>query len=318
MRLLIVIVNYRTSGLTLDCLASLAPELRDLSDVKVVVTDNLSKDDSVDTISRAIADRNWSWATFMPLPENGGFAYGNNAAIAPALASTDKPEYVLLLNPDTVVHPGAIHELLKFMDAHPDAGIAGSRLEDPDGTPQCSAFKFHGILSELDRGIRMGWVARLLRRWTVPQAIPTSVSRTDWVAGASMIIRRTVFERVGLLDSKYFMYFEEVDFCLRVARAGFQCWYVPESRVIHLVGAASQLSGPRHRKRRPRYWFDARRRFFVKNYGILYAGLADLAFATGFALWRLRVLVRLKDDCDPPRMLWDSIRNSVFLRGTRV
>src|SRR6185295_2987702 len=96
-----------------------------------------------------------SWATLLPLPANGGFAYGNNAGIRPYLESDDKPDYVLLLNPDTIIRPGGITELVKFMDARADVGIAGSRLEDPDGAPQISAFRFHSIFSEFEHAMRL-------------------------------------------------------------------------------------------------------------------------------------------------------------------
>jgi GT2 family glycosyltransferase len=229
------------------------------------------------------------------------------------------PPYVLLLNPDTIVHPGAIDELVKFMDAHPQVGIAGSRLEDPDGTGQISAFKFPSVASELERGCKLGFVSRLLRKHVVAQPIPERPAMCDWVAGASMIIRREVFEKIGLLDDAYFMYFEEVDFCLRARRAGFECWYVPASRVIHLVGAASGISETRvKQKRKPQYWFDSRRRYFRKNHGFVYTLLADAAFVAGYATYRLRVLLQRKQDKDPPKFLWDSIRNSVLFRKDGV
>jgi GT2 family glycosyltransferase len=318
MRLLIVIVNYRTPALVLDCLRSLQSEI-DPSSMRVVVTDNKSDDDSPQIIGSAI-ERNWrDWASMMPLARNAGFSAGNNAAIEAALQAADSPEYVLLLNPDTIVREGAIGQLLSFMDARPDVGIAGSRLEDPDGTVQRSAFRFPGLASEFERGIRIGIVTRLLKRWMLAPPAPDEPAEADWVAGASMIIRRKVFAQVPRLDDKYFMYFEEVDFCLAARRAGWKCWYVPSSRVVHLVGAASQLSDQRkHRQRRPTYWFDSRRRYFVKNHGVIYAGLADIAFAAGFALWRLRRAIQRKDDPDPPKMLADFIRNSVFVRGTAV
>src|SRR5688572_15821310 len=133
MRLLIVIVNYRTASLTIDCLRSLAPEMADLPAARVVVTDNASGDDSVARLESAIRDNLWNWwCELMPLPRNGGFAYGNNEGIRPALESKHPPQYVLLLNPDTVIRPGAIRALIEFMDARPNVGIAGSRLEDPD------------------------------------------------------------------------------------------------------------------------------------------------------------------------------------------
>lgn len=315
MRLLIVIVNYQTADLLIDCLRSLAPQIG--QGMNVVITDNLSGDDSVSRITTAIETNHWDWCHLMPLKRNGGFAYGNNAAIREAIASGDRPDYVLLLNPDTILRSAAIASLIEFMEAHPHCGIAGSRLEDPDGSPQRSAFRFHSIASEFERGVRLGVVTKLLAKTIVAPPVSDVNVQTDWVAGASMIVRADVFKNVGLLDERYFMYFEEVDFCLAAKRAGWQIWYVPASHVIHLVGAASQLSDARkHRKRRPTYWFDSRRRYFVKNHGVIYAALADAMFAIGFAFWRIRRFLQRKQDPDPPKMLGDFLRNSVFVRGT--
>ena len=317
MRLLIVIVNYRTAGLTVDCLRSVAPQIT--PEMRVVVTDNLSGDDSVETIRCAIETNHWDWASVVELHRNGGFAFGNNEAIRAAMNAADRPDFILLLNPDTVLRDGAIRELLDFLDSHSRAGIAGSRLEDPDGTVQISAFRFHSIASEFERGMRLGVVTKLLASKVVASPAPDQPAQTDWVAGASMLIRREVFEKAGLLDERYFMYFEEVDFCLAAKCAGFETWYVPASRVVHLVGAASELIDARkHRKRRPTYWFDSRRRYFVKNHGVFYACLADIAFAIGFAFWRVRRFLQRKEDKDPPKMLGDFLRNSIFVRGATL
>ena len=311
MRLLIVIVNYRTAALTVDCLASLATEVA-APGARVVVTDNQSGDDSVSRISTAIAVNHWSdWAAVQPLERNGGFAYGNNAAIAPALRSSAPPDYVLLLNPDTVVRPGALGALMEFMDQHRAVGIAGSRLEDPDGTPQISAFRFHSILSELESGLRLGFISRRLAKKVVAPPVPAQSVPTDWVAGASMMIRREVFESIGLLDEGYFMYFEEVDFCLRARRAGWPCWYVPGSRVVHLVGQASGVTDvKRARKRRPAYWFASRRRFFMQNFGRGRAWIANLAWAGGFSTYAVRRALQRKPNTDPAWLLWDFVRYS--------
>lgn len=208
------------------------------------------------------------------------------------------------------------------MESNPKVGISGSRLEDPDGTPQRSAFRFHSIPGEFEHSMRIGPVSRLLSNYIIAPPIPQQPAPCDWVAGASMMIRRAVFESPRgpqLMDEKYFMYFEEVDFCLQAKRAGWPCWYVPQSRVVHLVGAVSQLSDNRkHRKRRPAYWFDSRRRYFLKNHSALYATLADIAFLTGFTLWRLRRFIQRKEDPDPPKLLWDSFTHSIFLRGWRL
>lgn len=313
--LTVVIVNYRTPGLTIDCLRSLESEVQSLPGTHVVLTDNNSGDGSVEQLNNAIANEGWSnWVSFMPLERNGGFAYGNNAAIRPVL-STNPPPYILLLNPDTVVHPGALQALVDFMDKHPDVGIAGSRLEDPDGTPQRSAFRFHTVISELEQGLRLGFVSKLLAHWGVAPPVPEETCQTDWVAGASMIVRREVFEAVGLMDEGYFMYYEEMDFCLQAKRAGWSCWYVPQSRVVHLVGQSSGVTdSKRPPKRLPQYWFDSRQRYFLKNYGWLYTALADIFWASGFAVWRLRRVFQGKPDQDPPQFLGDFLRNSIFLK----
>ncbi|MDJ0732999.1 MAG: glycosyltransferase family 2 protein [Nostocaceae cyanobacterium] len=315
--LLVVIVNYRTPDLTIDCLRSLVGEIASLPGTRVVVTDNNSGDCSTEKIPAAIANEGWdNWASFMPLEKNGGFAYGNNAAIRLALASSNPPPYILLLNPDTIVRPGALKSLVDFMNAHPQVGIAGSRLEDPDGTPQVSAFRFHSILSEIDSGLRLGLLSKLLSKWVVWPPVPQETCQTDWVAGASMIVHRQVFEQVGLMDEEYFMYYEEMDFCLQAKRAGWNCWYVPQSRVVHLVGQSSGVTDTkRPAKRRPQYWFDSRRRYFLKNYGWLYATLADLAFAFPFALTKLRYLIMGKESSDPPGFLRDFLRNSMLFKG---
>ncbi len=315
--LMIVILNYRTPELTIDCLHSLVDEVRSLPGTRTIVSDNASPDSSVAQIQAAIDSEGWGeWVSLMPLEKNGGYAFGNNAVIRVALQSSNPPPYFLLLNPDTIVRPGAILALYNFMEQHPDVGIAGSRLEEPDGTPQQSAFRFHNILSELDFGLRVGVISKLLSKWTVVPPIYTEISQTDWVAGASMMIRREVFESAGLLDEKYFMYFEEVDFCLQAKQSGWSCYYVPQSRVVHLVGQSSGVTDTKRPPQRlPQYWFNSRRRYFLKNYGLPYAALADTAWVVGFIVWRWRRVIQRKPDRDPPKLLSDFLLNSVLLKG---
>lgn len=315
MRVLIVIVNYRTASLTVDCLRSLAGQIPAAADTRVVVVDNASGDDSPARIAQAIADNGWStWARLMPAERNGGFAYGNNAAIRPTLKCEDPPQYVWLLNSDTIVRPGALKSLVEFLDANPKVGIAGSRLEDSDGTPQRSAFRFHSVLGELESGMRLGLISRLLSRRIVAPPPPRDTCRTDWVSGASMMIRQKVFNQIGLMDEGYFMYFEEVDFCLRAHRGGWECWYVPASRVVHLVGQSSGVNDPKQAgRRRPTYWFASRKRFFVKNFGPARAFVASSLWAIGFATYRVRRFLQRKPDRDPAHLLADFVRYS-FLR----
>ncbi len=321
MKLLIVIVNFRIGPLVVDCLRSLQHEISDTENVRVVVTDNASGDGSIEHIQEFINDgRLTSWISTLPLPANGGFASGNNAAIRPALQSIDGPDYILLLNPDTVVQPGAITALIDFMDRNPKVGIAGSRLEHPDGRPQRSAFRFPSIWSEFENGVRLGIVSRVLARHVVAPPVRDEPHETDWVAGASMIIRREVFDAIGLLDEGYFMYFEELDFCKRARTAGWSCWYVPQSRVVHLVGQASGVTNVQTAplKRRPPYWFASRRRYFLTHQGRLKTFLADVAWIAGYGAYSLRRLIAFRPRNDPPRLGWDFVRFNFLSRARKT
>lgn len=312
----VVIVNYRTGKLTINCLHSLAGEIESLPGIRVIVVDNDSGDNSKEEIANAIATKSWDWASLILSAKNGGYAYGNNLAIRPLLASASPPPYFLLLNPDTQVRPGAIAALVDFMEKRPDVGICGSSFENEDGSPWPIAFRFPTILGELDSGLRLGIVTNLLSNWVVPRTMANEEAPVDWLPGASMMIRRQVFESVGLMDEEYFLYCEETDFCLQARRAGWSCWYVPQSRVMHIAG---QSTGVTVRtglpKRLPQYWFDSRRRYFIKNHGLFYAALADAAWFLGFSLWRVRRVIQRKPDTDPPHLWGDFLRNSVFFKG---
>jgi GT2 family glycosyltransferase len=131
------------------------------------------------------------------------------------------------------------------------------------------------------------------------------------------MVRRSVFEQIGLLDEGFFLYFEEVDFCRRATRAGWESWYVPASRVVHLVSQTTQVDGKfRGRKPVPEYWFASRRRYLSKHHRGLDMLCADLGWAIGFTLWRLRRRLQGKPDTDPPGLLRDFVRYN-FIRPSR-
>jgi GT2 family glycosyltransferase len=316
-RVLIVIVNYKTARLTGNCLRSLEPERRDLPGLRVAVVENASGD--AEALAAIIREHGWQdWVGLDVADRNGGFAYGNNRAIRAALESGDPPDYILLLNADTEVFAGAVRALRDFLDSHPDVGIAGSSFANLDGTDWPIAFRFLSVASELEQGLRLGFISKLLRRHLVPVEMEKKEARTDWVSGACIMIRRQVFEAIGLMDEGYFLYFEETDFCLRAARAGWPCWYVPQSRVMHIAGQSTGVTErDAHARRMPPYWFESRRRYFLKNHGLAKALAADLAFGTGYALWRLRRLIQRKPDKDPPCLLQDFWKASVLFRRNR-
>lgn len=275
----VVIVNYRTPELACDCLVSLASMVPSLRGGRVIVADNDSGDASVQTINTRIAARGWSaWAEVLPLPRNGGFAYGNNAAIRRALGLDPGLEWIVLLNPDTVARPGALAELLAF-DGGPRVGIKGAGIENGQGVREASSHKFPSPLGELEASASMAMLSRWLGRYIVTPPQPDTAQPCEWVSGACMAIRRELLQQVGLLDEGYFLYFEEVDFCLRASQAGWSCWSVPTARIMHLEGAATGIRVAR--QRRPPYWFASRRRFFVKAYGVSGLVLADALWAIG-------------------------------------
>jgi hypothetical protein len=319
MKLLVVICNYRVTDFTIDSLRSLEGRIDRVPGARVVVVENGTGPEDVERLRQVIDSSGWgAWAELIAVHPNRGFTGGNNIAIRRALASSDPPEYVMLLNADTIVLDGALEALVAFMDRHPRAGAAGGALVWPDGEVYGPPFRFHRVASELDRGLRLGVVTKALDRWRVPvRPIPAAACPVEWVSGANIILRRTMLDEIGLLDEGLYTYFDDVDICIRAKRAGWETWYVPESKIIHLEGKSTGIvtGGV---KRRPTYWFQARRRFFLKSYGPAYAAAADAAFLTGFALWRLRRWITRKPDSDPEHMLSDAIRNSVFLTGFRV
>lgn len=315
---LVIVVNYRTAGLVVECLRSLRSEIAQSPGSSVTVVDNASGDGSAEVLSAAIEAEHWcGWATLMRAPVNGGFSYGNNLAARPALASARPPAFVWMLNPDTCIRPGALSELVAFLRAHPQVGIAGSSIELEDGTLWPHAFRFPSIWSEVATALRLRVVGAMLQRHATLLHMSDRAERVDWLPGASMMVRREVFDSVGLMDEGYFLYFEETDFCLQAARAGWQCWYVPQSRVMHIAGQSTGVTGLNAAlNRRPRYWFESRRRYWIKNHGWLYAAATDLVWAICFSIWKIRSAVQRKPRNDPPCYLRDFLRHSAIFHTT--
>lgn len=314
--MLAVIVNYRTASLTIDCLASLDGEVSAYSGLQAIVVDNASGDGSADRIDAAIRDNGWEWARLIRSPVNGGFGAGNNLAIRAALDASRPPDFLWLLNPDTVVRPGSAAALLRFMAGYARVGIAGTALLLEDGSPWPIAFRFPSIASEVERGARLGPVSRLLARHAVARTMPPESTMVDWVSGASLVVRRTMIEQVGLFDEAYFLYYEETDFCLQARRGGWECWYVPEAIVLHIAGQSTGVTARKERPDRvPAYWFKSRSRYFVKNHGRLYAAIADIGWIVTHLLWRLRFRFRrgVSPDPDPPMLLRDFMRHSTLM-----
>jgi N-acetylglucosaminyl-diphospho-decaprenol L-rhamnosyltransferase len=310
--IVVVIVTYKSAALTIESLQSVAAERSALEfHVRAVVVDNASGDSP--QIAAAIESKGWgSWVTLVTSAKNGGFAYGNNLGIARAYQER-VPSYIYLLNPDAQVRPGAIGALARFMESHPGVGIAGSSFENLDGSEWPLAFRFPSLMSEMLQGIEFGPLMRLFNRWVVPQTMSKVAQPIDWICGASMFIRPEVLDSIGGMDENYFLYYEETDFCHRALKAGFETWYVPDSRVMHIMGQSTtvtdQTKGPR---RLPAYWFESRRRFFVMTYGPSRAMAIDIASAVACTIGVLTRLLMRRTHTATPRYIRDLIDYSVI------
>jgi GT2 family glycosyltransferase len=238
----IIIVTYKSARLAVNCLRSIQAQLDSPGlNIRAIVVDNASGD--FETVAGAIRDNQWaSWATCVLAPQNGGFAYGNNLGVCFAL-DAGPVSYFYLVNPDTELRQGAIGSLVRFMESNIAVGIAGGSFENHDGSDWPIAFRFPSLASEFLGGVQVGLIARLLPSSVVAREMTKQTQPTDWICGAAMMIRASVMSSVGGLDENYFLYFEETDLCRRALRAGFPTWYVPESRVMHILGQSTNVTG---------------------------------------------------------------------------
>lgn len=209
----VIIVNFNTGKLLAECIASIKKN----PNVEVIVVDNGSTDDSAAAVGKFQIISNKT---------NVGFAKAANQGIRKA-----RGEYILLLNPDTKVKQGAIAEMLTFAQNTPDAGVVGAQLVNPDGSVQPSVFHFPTIFG----AIKEFWLGQ---KGTYTKYIPTGSEPAvvDSLVGAAFLITPQACKRVGLLNERFWMYFEDLDYCRRVYRAGLKVCYLPSAQVVHYHG----------------------------------------------------------------------------------
>jgi N-acetylglucosaminyl-diphospho-decaprenol L-rhamnosyltransferase len=321
MRVLAITVNFRTPELTLEAVRAVAVALDELgpdSKSAIAVVDNDSGDGSHERLLEGVAAlrehaRCPQAIDVVASGRNGGFGFGNNVAMRRALASDSPPDFVYLFNSDSVPSTRAVATLVEYMERHPKAGIAGSRIEGTDGSRHQSAFHFPSWVSELDAGVRLGVLSRLIEHARPNLARLDHTQTVDWVSGCSLILRRSMLEHIGLFDETFFLYFEETDLCRRARDAGYDIAYVHESVVAHVGGASTGIYD--RGRAVPPYWFDSRAHYVRKHHGNAYFYGATLLLAGGWASWRIRRAIQRKPDRDPPRFLSDLLRRSFAPRG---
>lgn len=221
----IVIVSYNTRDFLRACLTSISDHYPGLL-YRVTVVDNASEDGTVGSVEAEFPE-----VRLIKNPANLGYARAVNQGIE----ASDSP-YVLVLNPDIEVRAGSIENMVEFMESHSDAGIAGARLVYPDGTLQASCRTFYTLPVVLLRRTFLGKLfpnAKAVRDHLMADWDHKTNRPVDWVIGASMMVRKEAFEKVGGMDERFFLYLEDVDWCSRMQKHGYRVYYVADAEMKH-------------------------------------------------------------------------------------
>ncbi len=282
----VAIINYNTRALLHDCLAAVVAE--QLTDVLVI--DNASTDGSAAMVAADFPD-----VTLHANMHNPGFA----AAVNQAVAACATP-FVLLLNSDTVIQPGALAALARYLSEHPRAGVVGPRLLNTDGSLQPSCFYFptppHILLelSNLSAALRH---VPLVRRWHLRSWSHQEARRVPWVLGAALGVRRTAFATVGGFDESFFMYSEEVDFCYRLRQHGWETHFAPQAAVMHVGGASTVQQRAAMTVR----LFQSTLGFYRRHYSRMQLTLLKLLLYSGVGAKLVRDAIKLRAASDASR-----------------
>jgi len=251
----ISIVNFNQCALLERCLQSISEGSEGLN-VEVFVVDNASQDGSVEMIRER-----FPWVNLIVNERNRGYAAANNQAI-----KLSRGRYVLILNNDVFILPGAMQAMVKFMDEHRRVGALGPRVLNPDGTLQRSCSAFPTLWDLLFRALYLDKLSsrnRILGAHLMGYWEHNSLREVDVVSGCCLLIREEAIEQVGLMDERFFFYAEETDWCHRIKRSGWQIYFLPDAEIIHYGGQSTQC----HALAMHTELFRSRLRYFDKYYG---------------------------------------------------
>jgi len=239
-------LNYRNQGLVKQCVKTirLYPHA---SSYEIIVVDNASGDG----VGEMLAE-NFPGVRFIASPRNVGFAAGNNLGIREA-----QGRYILIMNPDITVRPGSIDALVRFMDQNPDVGMAGPKLLHPDGEVDLSCSRFPKWTTPVYRRTPLGRLPagrREVDRYAMADFDRMETRDVDWLLGAVLMVRKSAMDEVGALDERYFLYFEDTDWCRRFWEAGYRVVYYTGATMVHyherLSAQVPWLLGPFSRSTR--------------------------------------------------------------------
>lgn len=285
MDLSIIIVNYKTEELTINCLDSVfESHLKDLT-MEVIVVDNASGDGSIEAI-----EARFPQARIIKNTENLGFSKANNIGI-----DVSKGEYILLLNSDTIVEHNTFYESLIFMKNHPHIGALGCKVLLEDGSLDAACKRsFPSPVNGLYHSLKLDQRfpdSRRFGEYNLTYVDEDKTCSVDCVMGAYMLVPRRVIDEVGRLDEDFFMYGEDIDWCYRIKTAGYSIIYYPKVRIFHLK-RASGLG-----KRNPKViaaFYDAMILFYGKHYGDKYSAVTKAIVFSGIRLLKKRALAKNK------------------------
>lgn len=251
----IIVVNYNVKDFLENALLSIKKAIIGI-DAEIIVVDNASEDGSVEMIRQKFPD-----VKLIANNENVGFARANNQALKLA-----RGKYIVLINPDTIVQEDTFKSLISFLESHPDCGMVGCKILNPDGTLQLAC----------RRSFPTPWVAftkmvglsslfpksKIFAKYNLTYLDPNEITEVDAVSGSFMMIRREVYEQVGGLDEDFFMYGEDIDWCYRIKKSGWKIYYVPSTQIIHFKGESTRRSSVDE----IRVFYDAMKIFVKKHY----------------------------------------------------
>lgn len=266
MKLSIIIVSWNVGEDLLRCLESIK-ENRPCERFETIVIDNGSTDGTVEAVRKSFSE-----VVIIANDENRGFAAANNQGIVQS-----KGEYVLLLNPDTIVHSGALDTLIGFMDSHPDIGVCGPKLLNEDGSTQRSVRRlptFRAVLYRHTIFKLIGLFRGQYNKWMMKDFTYDCQKEVFQLMGAALLIRRSVIDQVGLMDENFFMYYEEVDLCYRIKKAGWRIVFMPEAVITHLAGRSAAQTPVAKRI----MMLTSLLTFFRKHHGRFRTGLFGVVF----------------------------------------
>ncbi|MGQ9581774.1 MAG: glycosyltransferase family 2 protein [Armatimonadota bacterium] len=275
------IVNWNTRVYLRECLRTIF-EQDDRLSFEVNVVDNASTDGSVDMV-RSEFD---GLVKLITIPRNIGFAAAQNISIRESAG-----RYVFLLNPDAKLStPDLVRKMVEYMDANTDIGFLGPKVLNPDGSLQYSARRFPTMLAACFRHTLLGKLFpnnRFVSRYLMTDWQHNQIADVDWLSGSALMVRRETIEQIGLLDERFYMYLEDVDWCRRAHEAGWRVVYFPEVVVIHRIGGASDQNPVQMIKEHHRSML----RYFLK-YNLRNPRIVMLPFVL-VALW-LRARSRIR------------------------